>query len=923
MANEIKIKLTIDGKEAIATLDKAQLGLDETTQKGANLNSTFDQIKTTAVGNFLAQQFSNAIAGLKQLIAESEQLAANQERQEAKIVQLVKVTGQASGFSAEELKEQAARLQTLTTTGDETILAIQSKLLTFKSIQGDIFEGLVELALDTGELFGSAESAILQYGKAFEDPARNLSQLRRVGITFSEEQENQIKNLQENNQLVDAQNVLMDVLKGQLGGVAQAMAQTDSGKIQQFNNRLSDTQEKIGAVLQRMKVEMIPVWDSLLDVTNRLIIREKSQVDVLKEEQFEINKLVNEILFLNPENEKRKNLIASLNEDYPDLLQNIDSEVISNQQLLEVLKKSNEEKANQILVQKQLDPVITAHQKAVDAQNKLDDERSKLIGQITSLELKHGVTIREKGIELDKQNTSVQELHEAVRVFGIALNQNISIQEAEDRIRNSAVMGLSEHNIAVSDAARSRENLNKLLKDSETFLLASGLSQEFVNEKLQAYREFLGISAEASENSSSAINENQQQINLLREEYQELLNLVGSQKELEELKKQIEDLGGSVADITPEFSTFGEQLKPLTERLKELKDIQGPTEEQEAEIAQIQAKIDKLNEQKKVQESLRTEDFKPGAVEAPEDVIIEDDPGEFQPVQMDTDPIVAQYNNRQLAAMELWELQSHLYDLERAKSEATSQAKVNAFDQEIDATLHAMAVEQNRIEAQRAIGQSIANQILYAESVREGTKAVMKAISAEIIALMIRNALQTAGASGPLALIVAPALIAGGTAIANKAIDSIPGFKDGGKIKGGKQLVYVNEEGEEMVISAPSTNIAEQVLSFINESPENARIVQDNYTNVIKNEVAGIPAFAEGGDFITQGPQLIMVGDNPGGKERVQVTPISSDNKFGPQETKAPKVNVIVKNNVNYTTSVRSLKDEIDELTEIEETVGN
>jgi|TARA_R100000479_G_scaffold170913_1_gene113954 hypothetical protein len=41
--------------------------------------------------------------------------------------------------------------------------------------------------------------------------------------------------------------------------------------------------------------------------------------------------------------------------------------------------------------------------------------------------------------------------------------------------------------------------------------------------------------------------------------------------------------------------------------------------------------------------------------------------------------------------------------------------------------------------------------------------------------------------------------------------------------------------------------------------------------------------FATGGDFITSGPQMIMVGDNPGGRERVQVTPLSSPNINGPQ----------------------------------------
>jgi len=41
--------------------------------------------------------------------------------------------------------------------------------------------------------------------------------------------------------------------------------------------------------------------------------------------------------------------------------------------------------------------------------------------------------------------------------------------------------------------------------------------------------------------------------------------------------------------------------------------------------------------------------------------------------------------------------------------------------------------------------------------------------------------------------------------------------------------------------------------------------------------------YARGGDFVTNGPQPIIVGDNPGGRERVQVTPLSSQNVNGPQ----------------------------------------
>lgn len=38
-----------------------------------------------------------------------------------------------------------------------------------------------------------------------------------------------------------------------------------------------------------------------------------------------------------------------------------------------------------------------------------------------------------------------------------------------------------------------------------------------------------------------------------------------------------------------------------------------------------------------------------------------------------------------------------------------------------------------------------------------------------------------------------------------------------------------------------------------------------------------VPSFATGGDFVTNGKQLIQVGDNPSGRERVQITPLGGD----------------------------------------------
>ena len=59
-----------------------------------------------------------------------------------------------------------------------------------------------------------------------------------------------------------------------------------------------------------------------------------------------------------------------------------------------------------------------------------------------------------------------------------------------------------------------------------------------------------------------------------------------------------------------------------------------------------------------------------------------------------------------------------------------------------------------------------------------------------------------------------------------------------------------------------------------------------------------IIAAREGADFTTSGPQMLLVGDNPTGRERVQVTPLGSRNLNGPRpgrnESEGQTVNIYI-----------------------------
>lgn len=72
----------------------------------------------------------------------------------------------------------------------------------------------------------------------------------------------------------------------------------------------------------------------------------------------------------------------------------------------------------------------------------------------------------------------------------------------------------------------------------------------------------------------------------------------------------------------------------------------------------------------------------------------------------------------------------------------------------------------------------------------------------------------------------------------------------------------------------------QQLLNDISSDPDG--LTDDEIQELASRYNIEVPAAATGADFVTSGPQLLLVGDNAGGKERVQVSPISSPNLHGP-----------------------------------------
>lgn len=223
---------------------------------GANKKATKSY---TSLGNAVKTAISGivsfyAVRQLKTLASEATELASVQEAAETKLAAVLKATGNAAGYTAEELGRMAAEMQSVTTVGDEVILNSMSMLATFKQVRGEGFERATAAALDMSAVMDQdLKSSVVQIGKALNDPIKGLSALSRVGVSFTNEQKEQIKVLQESGRMYEAQAIILNELEAEFGGAAKAARHNFKGAVTAADNALGDLKEQIGFTITKNK----------------------------------------------------------------------------------------------------------------------------------------------------------------------------------------------------------------------------------------------------------------------------------------------------------------------------------------------------------------------------------------------------------------------------------------------------------------------------------------------------------------------------------------------------------------------------------------------------------------------------------------------------------------------------------------------
>lgn len=180
---------------------------------------------------------------------------------------VLKSTGGVAGETAAKAIELSQALQKTTTYSDDAVLSTENLLLTFTKIGSDIFPQVTQTTLDMATALGEdTKSAAIQLGKALQDPVLGITALRRVGVNFSDDQKEVIKQLVATGQSAQAQQIILKELNTEFGGSAAAATGSFGGQMSQLKNQMDDVKKEVGEAL-------IPILESLVKTIEPILTK--------------------------------------------------------------------------------------------------------------------------------------------------------------------------------------------------------------------------------------------------------------------------------------------------------------------------------------------------------------------------------------------------------------------------------------------------------------------------------------------------------------------------------------------------------------------------------------------------------------------------------------------------------------------------
>ena len=271
---EANVKLRVDSGDAVRKLTnvntaaiKLNRTVDATTKKTATATANIQRFGISfrsVIGPVVA------ITGAATLFNRSLSKFAKREADVKVLTSQLTRLG-ATSTQIEDLKKAADELGDATLFSQDDFIQSFNVLSSFRAIAVSSFTEVSEVAANIAQVMGTdVKSATVQLAKALEDPTRGLTALSRSGITFNESQTKTIKNLVKSGNLLDAQALILETVKGQYDDAARAAGTGFAGAVDLLSENTDDLTEALGKGLEPAAAAVTTGLAKLVEVVSQI-----------------------------------------------------------------------------------------------------------------------------------------------------------------------------------------------------------------------------------------------------------------------------------------------------------------------------------------------------------------------------------------------------------------------------------------------------------------------------------------------------------------------------------------------------------------------------------------------------------------------------------------------------------------------------
>ncbi|TGE26894.1 hypothetical protein [Hymenobacter metallicola] len=227
-------------------LNGMKKGLGDATESGGFLKQTMASALGVFTGIGLAE-VAQTVGGFLKDSREEFQASA---RITADLQATLESTKMVAGLTADEITRIGEARAKVTLFDDDETNRASSLLLTFTNIKKGVFEEAVPAIQDlaqkmAGDGPADLKGASIQVGKALNDPVKGITALTRVGVTFTEQQKEQITAMVKAGDTAGAQKLILAELNKEFGGSAEA-ARKAAGGMATLSMRWGEFKEQVG-----------------------------------------------------------------------------------------------------------------------------------------------------------------------------------------------------------------------------------------------------------------------------------------------------------------------------------------------------------------------------------------------------------------------------------------------------------------------------------------------------------------------------------------------------------------------------------------------------------------------------------------------------------------------------------------------------